>query len=46
MAIADNMVEWSHQLNGDESEQTMGNGEGQGSLEHCSLRGHKELVTT
>ena len=31
------------QLNGHEFEQTPGNSEGQGCLECCSLRGHKEL---
>ena len=30
------MVEWHHQLNGHEFEQTLGDGEGQGSLECCS----------
>ena len=32
----DEMVGWHHQLNGHESEQTLGDGEGQGSLECCS----------
>ena len=40
------MVEWHHQLNGHESEQTLGDGEGQGSLACCSPWGHKELDTT
>ena len=40
------MVRWHHQLNGHESEQAMGDGEGQGSLEYCSPWGHKELDTT
>ena len=39
----DEMVGWNHQLNGHESEQTPGDGEGQGSLACCSPRGHKEL---
>ena len=42
----DEMVGWNHQLNGHESEQTPGDGEGQGSLACCSPRGHKELDTT
>ena len=32
----DEMVEWHHQLNGHESEQTPGDREGQGSLACCS----------
>ena len=35
-----------HQLNGHESEQTLGDGDGQGSLACCSPWGHKELDTT
>ena len=35
-----------HQLNGHESEQTPGDGEGQGSLACCSPWGRKELDTT
>ena len=35
------MVEWHHRLNGHESEQTLGDSEGQGSLVCC-----KELDTT
>ena len=42
----DEMVGWHHQLDGHEFEQTLGVGDGQGSLECCSLRGHKELDTT
>ena len=38
----DEMVGWHHQLNGHEFEQTPGDGEGQGSLEHCSPWGQKE----
>ena len=41
----DEMVKWHHWLNGDEFEQTPGDGEGQGSLMCCSPRGHKELDT-
>ena len=32
----DKMVGWHHRLNGHESEQGLGNGEGQGSLACCS----------
>ena len=39
----DEMVEWHHQLNGHESEQTPGDCEGQGSLACCSPWGGKEL---
>ena len=38
------MVGWHHRLNGHEFEQTPGDGEGQGSLAHCSPC--KELDTT
>ena len=38
----DEMVGWRHQLNGHEFEQALGDCEGQGSLECCSLWGHKE----
>ena len=34
---------WHHQLNGQESEQTPGDSEGQGSRECCSPRGHKRV---
>ena len=40
------MVGWHHGLNGDESEQALGDSEGQGSLVCCSPWGHKELDTT
>ena len=39
----DEMVGWHHRLNGHEFEQTLGDGEGQGSLECCSPWGYKEL---
>ena len=32
----DEMVRWHHRLNGHESEQILGDSEGQGSLVHCS----------
>ena len=35
-------LEWSHQDNGQECEQALGDGEGQGSLERCSPGGSKE----
>ena len=37
---------WHHQLSGHESEQTLGDSEGQGSLVCCSSWGHKESVST
>ena len=40
------MVGWHHRLNGCEFEQTLGDGEGQGSLVFCGLWGSKELDTT
>ena len=42
----DEMIGWHHRLKGHELEQSPENGEGQGSLECCSLRGHKESDTT
>ena len=36
------MVGWHHRLNGNEFEQTLGDSEGQGSLECCSPWSHKE----
>ena len=40
------MVGWHHRLNGHEFEQTLGLGEGPGSLACCSSRGHKDSNTT
>ena len=40
------IVGWHHWLNGHEFEQTLEDGEGQGSLKCCSLQGHKESDTT
>ena len=40
------MVRWHHRLNGHEFEQTLGDGEGQGSLVCCSLSGRKKSDTT
>ena len=42
----DEMVGWHHQLNGQKFEQTLGDGEAQGSLTCRSPWGHKELDTT
>ena len=42
----DVMFGWQHRLNGPEFQQTLGDGEGQGSLVGYSLWGHKELDTT
>ena len=42
----DEIVRWHHRLNGHEFEQTPGDGEGQGSLECSSPRGHKESDMT
>ena len=44
--MEDEMVEWHHQLNGREFEQTLGGSEGQGSLVRCSPRGCKESDMT
>ena len=46
MVTEDEMVEWHHQLNGHEFEQTLGGGEGQGSLVCYSPWGHKESDMT
>ena len=40
------MVGWNPQLNGQEFEQALGDGEEQGSLVCCSPQDHKELDTT
>ena len=42
----DEMVEWHHWLNGDEFEQTVGVGDGQGGLACCGSWGCKESDTT
>ena len=42
----DKMVGWHHQLNGHESEQVLGDGEGQRSLASYSPWGCKESGTT
>ena len=44
--IEDEMVGWHHRLSGHEFEQTLGDGEGQGSLASCSPWGHKVSDTT
>ena len=40
------MAGWHHRLNGYESEQALGDGEGQGSLASYCLGGHKESDMT
>ena len=40
------MVGWHHQFNGHKLGQTLGDGEGQGTLACYSPWGHKELDTT
>ena len=42
----DEMVGWHHRLNGHESEQTPGEGEGQGGLACCSPQGCEESDMT
>ena len=42
----DELVGWHHQLDGRESEQAVGVGDGQGSQGCCSPWGHKELDVT
>ena len=42
----DNMVGWHHRLNGHESEQALGDGEGQGSPACCRPWGRKGLDMT
>ena len=42
----DEMVGWYHRFNGHEIEQTLGDGEGQGSTVCCSPCGHQESDTT
>ena len=41
----DEMIGWHHRLNGHEFEQTLGDGEGQGSLVCCSPWGHRVDMT-
>ena len=45
-AKEDKMVGWHHRLNGYEFEQTLGDGDGQGSPVCCSPWGHRESDTT
>ena len=42
----DEMVGWSHQLDGREFEQAPGVGDGQGCLTFCSPWSHRESDTT
>ena len=46
MAAEHEMVGWLYQLNGHESEQTLGDSEGQGNLACCSSWGLEELGMT
>ena len=46
MVTEDEMDGWHHRLNGHEFEQTLGDGQGQGSLACCSPWGNKELDMT
>ena len=45
-ATGDEMVGWHHRLNRHESEQALGDGEGQGSLACCNPCSRKELDIT
>ena len=45
-ATEDEMVGWPHELNGHESAQTRGDGDGQAGLACCSPWVHKESDTT
>ena len=42
----DEMVGWHHRLSGHELEQTLRDGEGQGSLACCNPRAHEESDKT
>ena len=42
----DEMVEWNHRLDGNEFEQALGVGDGQGNLVCCSLWGCKDSDMT
>ena len=42
----DEIIGWHHQLDGHEFEQTLGVGDGQGSLVCCTPLGRKESYTT
>ena len=42
----DEMVGWHHQLEGDEFEQVLGDGDGQGGLVCCSPWGRRESDMT
>ena len=44
--MTDEMVGWHYRLDGHESEQTLRDSEGQGSLMCCSQWGHKEFYVT
>ena len=40
--MEDEMAGWHHRLDGQESEQTPGDGDGQGGLPCCNIRGSKK----
>ena len=42
----DEMAGWLHELDGRESESTLGDGDGQGGLACCDSWGHKESDMT
>ena len=44
--MEDELLGWHHQLNGHESEQTLGHSEGQGSLACCSSWDRKKSDMT
>ena len=46
MGVTEEMVGRHHWLNGQEFEQALGDGEGQGSLACCSPWGRKDLDTS
>ena len=46
MVTVDERVEWHHQHNRHEFEQTPGSSDGQGNLACCSLWGHKDSDMT
>ena len=46
MTTENKMIGWHYQLRGHESEQALGDGDGQGGLVCCSPWGRKELDTT
>ena len=43
--MEDEVIGWHHRHKGHEYEQTLGDGEGQGSLTFCCPQGHKDSDT-